>query len=95
MRTPPPSTNTSPPGPTRNTQEGKKQGGTEGLQTYTLRKNHEDQAAHYQRNRDALLKNRREYLEANRDMINKRARDNRAIKREARQAEAAAAASTS
>ena len=60
------------------------------LEKYTKTKK-----THYQRNRDVLLKKRQEYLLVNRDIINKRARDNRAIKREARQAEAAAAAATS
>ena len=63
-----------------------------------LDKIHQDQAAHYQRNKDVLLKKRRDYLLVNREMVNARARDNRAKKREARQAEqaaAAAAASTS
>ena len=60
-----------------------------------LEKIHQDQAAHYQRNRDVLLKKRQEYLLVNRDIINKRARDNRAIKRAARQAEQAAAAAAS
>ena len=60
-----------------------------------LDKIHEDQRNHYQKNRETLLKNRRAYLEANREKINKRARDGRAIKKEAREAEAAAAAATS
>ena len=59
-----------------------------------LDKIHEDQRNHYQRNRTTLLKNRRAYLEANTEKINKRARDGRAIKREAREAEAAAAATS-
>ena len=50
---------------------------------------HEDQRNHYQRNRDILLKKRRDYLEVNRELVNKRARDNRAKKK------AAAAAATS
>ena len=61
-----------------------------------LDKIHQDQAAHYQKNKDILLKKRREYFVLNKDMINARARDNRARQREARQAEqAAAAAATS
>ena len=57
-----------------------------------LEKIHMDQAAHYHKNKDLLLKKRREYFVVNKDMINARARDNRARRREARQAEQAAAA---
>ena len=60
--------------------------------TAHLEKIHLDQAAHYQKNKDLLLKKRREYFLANRDMVNARVRDNRARRRVARQAEQAAAA---
>ena len=57
-----------------------------------LEKTHMDQAAHYQKNKEALIIKRRVYFLANRDMLNARVRDSRARMRVARQAEQAAAA---
>ena len=55
-----------------------------------------DQAAHYQKNKEALIIKRRAYFLATRDMVNARLRESRARMRVARQAEqAAAAAATS
>ena len=57
-----------------------------------LDKIHQDQAAHYQKNKEALLKKRRVYFLANKDMVNARLRESRARLRATRKAEQAAAA---
>ena len=57
-----------------------------------LEKIHMDQAAHYQKNKKALIIKRRAYFLANRELANARVRDCRAKKRAVRQAEQAAAA---
>ena len=94
--------NASPPSlnkqlPTRTNKEyAQGQGNRNAQKAYRglhLEKIHADQRKHYLRNRDILLQKRRDYLAANRELVNKRARDNRAKKKAARLAAEAAATS--
>jgi predicted RNA binding protein with dsRBD fold (UPF0201 family) len=93
MRTPPPSTDAPPPGQTESTHKGKR---IRECRNYTdlhiwIKFTRTKQQT-TNKNREAILKARREYLDTHRDIINKRARDHRAKVKAAKQAAAAAEA---